>query len=144
LIRLQTLSASIQIIIRCEARKLPPASVALMKNSAYIFVKRDHRKFQLSENLLVSSLVLSVGSQGKIQLKHVDIDPTRSAPARRSFVPPVSRRTSLPGLARQSIRFAKGSYEESQRFLRRRWTRGSSPRVTESPLLRLPTTAAST
>jgi hypothetical protein len=52
-----------------------------MKNSAYIFVKWDHRKFQLSESLLVSSLVLSVRSQGKIQLKHADIDPTRCRPA---------------------------------------------------------------
>ena len=32
--------------------------------------------------------------------------------------------SSLPGLTRQSILFAK-------KFLRRRWTRGSSPRVTE-------------
>src|SRR5215510_15917953 len=31
-----------------------------------------------------------------------------------------------------------------EKLLRRRWTRGSSPRVTESQLLRLPTIAAST
>src|SRR5262249_41829061 len=36
--------------------------------------------------------------------------------------------SSLPGLTRQSILFAK-------RFLRKGWTRGSSPRVTEGKML---------
>src|SRR5262249_44074554 len=38
-------------------------------------------------------------------------------------VPAVTRGTSDPLCTRQSVLFAKGSYEE-------RWTRGSSPRVT--------------
>jgi hypothetical protein len=51
--------------------------------------------------------------------------------------------SSLPGLTRQSILFAK-------KFLRRRWTRGSSPRVTkelrerDAPLTRLAPSALAT
>jgi len=43
--------------------------------------------------------------------------------ARPIVIADLDRRSSLPGLTRQSIRFAKSSYEDG-------WTRGSSPRVT--------------